>query len=142
MKWNVSLLNKNENVYYWWIVIDSPRVNAENCKLFDAFNKTLHDDFARHFHVICLCWPYVLQMGGSELKYGFFCQNLAHFLYSCIFQFFTKKALPASNSVQRQNFRGKMLKIINLMSMSIMVQYITCWPYELMVWGCGVVVFF
>ena len=30
---------------------------------------------------------------------------------------------------------GKMLKIINLMSMIVMVQYITRWPYELMVWG-------
>ena len=132
---NVSLLNKNGNVYCWWIVIDSPRVNAENCKLYDAFNKRLHDGFARHLHVIWLCWPYVLQMGRSELKYGFYCQNLAHFLYSCIFQFFIKKALLASNSVQRQNFMGKMLKVIDLMSMIVMVQYITRWPQELMVWG-------
>ena len=113
---NVSLLNKNRNVYCWGIVINSPRVNAENCKLYDAFNKRLHDGFVRHLHVIWLCWPYVLQMGRSELKYGFYCQNLAHFLHSCIFQFFIKKALPTSNSVQRQNFMGKNVKDIEITS--------------------------
>ena len=29
LKWNVSLFNKNRNVYCCWIVSDSPHVNAE-----------------------------------------------------------------------------------------------------------------
>ena len=33
MEWNVSLFNKNGNVYCCWIVIGSPHVNAENRKL-------------------------------------------------------------------------------------------------------------
>ena len=52
-------------------------VNAENCKLYKAVSKRLHDSFARH--LILLCQPYVLQMQRNELKYGFYRQNHACF---------------------------------------------------------------
>ena len=44
LKWNVSLFNKNGNVYCCWIVSDSPHVNAE----WIASCKRIRDGFARH----------------------------------------------------------------------------------------------
>ena len=38
-----------KNVYCCSIVIDnSPHVNAENCKLYNAVSKRVHDGFVRH----------------------------------------------------------------------------------------------
>ena len=55
------------------------------------------------------CRPYVLQMRRNELKYGFNCQNPAGFprIYLSILH---KQALPASNSVDRQNFMVESFK--------------------------------
>ena len=43
-----------------YTVIDSPYVNAENCKLYNAVSRRLRDGFVRH--LMLHCWPYVLQM--------------------------------------------------------------------------------
>ena len=48
-----SLFNKNGNVYCCWMIIDSPRVNVENCKLYKAVCRRLRDGFARHLVAIC-----------------------------------------------------------------------------------------
>ena len=39
LKWNVSLFNKNGNVYCWWIVSDSPHVNFLNRKLQETWRR-------------------------------------------------------------------------------------------------------
>ena len=53
--WNKMFLCsiKNGNVYCWWIVIESPPVNAKNCKLYNAISKRLSDGFARRLSAIC-----------------------------------------------------------------------------------------
>ena len=49
LKRNVSWLNQNGNVYCCSIVPDnSPHVNAENCKLYNAVSKRVHDGFQGH----------------------------------------------------------------------------------------------
>ena len=49
---------------------DSPQVNAEHCRLYNAVSKRLRDGLAKH--LISLCRTYVLQMRRNELKYGFY----------------------------------------------------------------------
>ena len=42
-----------KNVYCCSIVIDnSPHVNAENCKLYNAVSKRVHDGFVRHLKLL------------------------------------------------------------------------------------------
>ena len=44
-------------------VIDSPYVNAENCKLYNVNSKRVRNGFVRHLiNMALICWPYVLQM--------------------------------------------------------------------------------
>ena len=68
---------KNVNVnccWISWIIIDSPHVNAENFKLYNAFSKRLLDAFVRHLSAICSSnatkWVF-------WFKYGFYRQNPA-----------------------------------------------------------------
>ena len=46
-----------KNVYCCWIVTNSPHVNEENSKLYNALSKRLQDSFARHLHVIIAFRP-------------------------------------------------------------------------------------
>ena len=72
--WNEMFLCCIKNVYCCSIVIDnSPHVNAENCKLYNAVSKRVRGGFARHLKSF---WrSYVLQLRRNELKCGFYRQK-------------------------------------------------------------------
>ena len=105
-----SLLKKN--VYWYWIVTDSPHVNVESCKRYNAVSKRIRHSFARH--LISLCWPYHLQMRRNELKYCFCRQNHAYFppLHFWILDKYTRLYELQTASIDRISW-AKTLKIIN-----------------------------
>ena len=77
-----SILRLNRN----W----SPQVDAENCTLYNAVSKRLHDGLARH--LISLCGTYVLQMRQNEISTAFTDKTMLVFREH-IFQFFINKVL-------------------------------------------------
>ena len=98
-----------------WIVIDSPHVNEENSKLYNALSKRLQDSFARppacnycFVGHIQLYMYYVLQMRENESKYGFYCQNPAHFPW--IFKFFIDNSSISLKQCLLGEFHGQKLE--------------------------------
>ena len=107
---NVSLLNKNGNVYCWWIVIDSPRVNAENCKLYDAFNKRLHDGFARHLHVIWLCFAVCSSNGKKWVKVRLLLSKPCSFFIQLYLSILHKESSTSLKQCPAAEFHGENVK--------------------------------